>query len=157
MAFLYAADAWLSRTWCFGMMPAFCICSRALSKDQDKFAAGALLEGLRPQRVAVNIMNDHDVFVAKAGDLWKMPCLIGVHSLLKFADANKYIPFIFMWGVFGGAYALLLTAHVSLLRFFRLGEIACDICDVHQGPRVVIAPSHWFEPSLSHRESRCRM
>ncbi len=29
MAFLYATYAWLSRTWCFGTMPAFHICSRA--------------------------------------------------------------------------------------------------------------------------------
>ncbi len=40
---------------------------------------------------------------------------------------------------FGGAYALSLTVHVSLLYFFRLVEIACNICDVDQGPRVVIA------------------
>ncbi len=36
---------------------------------QDKFPAGVVLEGLHPQRVAVDIVNDHDVFVAKAGDL----------------------------------------------------------------------------------------
>ncbi len=95
--------------------------------------------------------------------------MIGVHCLLKFIDANKYIVFAFMWGyggsvresvewfLFGGAYALLLTAHVSLLRFFRLGEIACNICDVDQGPRVVIAPSNHFEPRLFHRESCRRM
>ncbi len=40
-----------------------------LCTSQDKFATGVVLEGLRPQRVAVDIMNDHDVFVAKAGDL----------------------------------------------------------------------------------------
>ncbi len=33
---------------------------------QDEFAADIVLEGLRPKRVAVNIVNDHDVFVAKA-------------------------------------------------------------------------------------------
>ncbi len=43
-------------------------------------------------------MNDHDVLVAKAEDLWETPRLIGVHCLLKFVDANKYIPFAFMWG-----------------------------------------------------------
>ncbi len=93
--------------------------------------------------------------------------MIGVHCLLKFVDANKYIPFAFMWGyvgsvrerikwvLFGGAYALLLTAHVSLLRFFRLEEIVCNISDVDQGPRVVIALSDHFEPRLFHWES-CR-
>ncbi len=40
---------------------------------QDKFATGVVLEGLRPQRVAVNIMNDHDVLVAKAKDCGKRP------------------------------------------------------------------------------------
>ncbi len=38
------------------------------------------------------------------------------------------------WFLLGGAYALSLTMHVSLLHFFRLGEIARDICDVDQGP-----------------------
>jgi hypothetical protein len=66
---------------------------------QDKFAASVVLEGLRPQRVVVDIVNDHDVFVAKAGDLWELPCLIGVHCLLKLVDANKYILFCFHIGV----------------------------------------------------------
>jgi hypothetical protein len=115
-------------------------------------------------------VSDHDVFDAKAGDLWGMPHLIGVHCLLKFIDANKYIPFAFMWGwggsvrkyvkcfLFGGAYALLLTAHVSLLRFFRLGEIACNIHDIDQGPRVVVAPLDRFEPRLFHQNpiAACR-
>jgi hypothetical protein len=61
------------------------------------------------------------------------------------------------WFLFGGAYALSLTVHVSHLHFFRLWEIACDISDVDQGPRVVIAPSDRFEPCLFHRESCCRM
>ncbi len=55
-----------------------------------------------------------------------------------------------MWFLFGGAYALLLTAHVSLLHFFRLREIACHIRGVDQGPRVVIAPLTCFEPRLIH-------
>ncbi len=42
---------------------------------QDKFAASVVLEGLCPQRVAVNIVNDHDVLVAKAGDLREMPVI----------------------------------------------------------------------------------
>ncbi len=74
------------------------------------------------------------------------PHLIGVHCLLEFLDADKYIPFAFMWGygrsvgehiewfLFGGAYALSLTAHVSLLHFFSLREIACKIFDVDLGP-----------------------
>ncbi len=69
---------------------------------QDKFAAGVVLGGLCPQRVAVDIMNDHDVFVARAGDLREPPCLIRVHCLLKFVDVNKYILFAFMWG-WGGS------------------------------------------------------
>jgi hypothetical protein len=133
---------------------------------QDKFAAGVVLKGLRPQQVAVDIMNDHDVFVAKAEDLWNSPCLIRVHCLLEFVDVNKYILFAFMWGwggsvrkyvecfLFGGAYTLLLPVHVSLLHFFRLREIACNIHDVDQGPRVLIAPSDCFEPRLFHRKSR---
>ena len=51
-------------------------------------AAGVVLEGLRPQRVAVDIVNDHDVLVAKAGDLWEKPHVIEVHCLVKFIDAN---------------------------------------------------------------------
>ena len=101
---------------------------------QDKFAPGVVLDGLHPRRVSVNIVIDHDVLVAKARDLWETPRLIGVHCLLKFVDANKHTPFAFMWGydgsvresvewfLFGGAYALLLTAYVSLLHFFRLGK-----------------------------------
>ncbi len=61
------------------------------------------------------------------------------------------------WFLFGGAYALLLTTHVSLLHFFRLGEIACNISDVDQGPKVVIAPLDCFELRLFHRESCRRM
>ncbi len=134
---------------------------------QDKFAAGVVLEGLHPQRAVVDIVNDHDVFVAKAEDLWELPRLIRVHCLLKLVDENKYILFAFMsrWGgsvrkyvkcfSFGGAYTLLLPAHVSLLRFFRLGEIACNICDIDHWPRVVIAPSNRFEPCLFHQKS-CR-
>ncbi len=114
-------------------------------------------------------MNGHDVFVAKAGDLWEMPCLIRVHCLLKFLGVDKNILPAFMWGwggsvrkyikwfLFGGACTLLLTAHVSLLSFFRLGEIACSICDVDQGPRVVIALLDCFEPRLFHQKSHCHM
>ncbi len=69
---------------------------QGLCTGQDKFTASVVLEGLLPQRVAVNIVNDNDVFVAKAGDLWETPRLIGVHCLLKFVDANKYIPLAFM-------------------------------------------------------------
>ncbi len=58
--------------------------------------------------------------------------------------------------LFGGAYALSLSVHVSLLHFFRLGEIACNICDIYQGPSVAIAPLDCFEPSLFHHKSpRC--
>ncbi len=42
-----------------------------------------------------------------------------------------------------------LTAHVSLLCFFRLWEKACNICDVDQGPRIVIAPLDCVEPHVS--------
>jgi hypothetical protein len=116
---------------------------------KDKFAVGVVLEGLC---IAVDIVNDHDVFVAEARYLWEKHHLIGVHCLLKFVDANKYIPFAFMlgWGgsvrkyvqclLFDGEYTLSLTTHVPLLCFFRLWEIACNICDVDQGPRIVIAP-----------------
>ncbi len=95
--------------------------------------------------------------------------MIRVHCLLKFVDANKYIPFAFMWGyggsvrervewfLVGGLYALSLTVHVSLLHFFRLGEIGCNNSDVDQGPRVVIALSDCFEPRLFHQESCHRM
>jgi hypothetical protein len=142
---------------------------QGLCTGQDKFAADVVLEGLRPQRVAVNIVNDHDLFLAKAGDLWEPPRLIGVHFLLKLVDANKYILFAFMWGwggsvrnyvkyfLFGGVYTLSLPAHVSLLHFFRLREIACNIPDVDKGPKVVIAPLDRFEPHLFHRKSRCHM
>ena len=103
------------------------------------------------------------------GDLWEKPRLIGVHCLLKFVDTNKYILFAFIWGwvgsvgqyvqcfCFGGAYTLSLTVHVSLLHFFRLKEIACNICDIDQGPRVVIALLDCFEPRLFHRKSLRRM
>ncbi len=142
---------------------------QGLCTGQDKFNAGDVLEGLHPLRVAVDIVNDLDVFVAKAGDFWEPPHLIRVHHLLKLVDANKYILFAFMWGwggsvrkyvkcfLFGGAYTLSLPAHVSLLRFFRLGEIACSIHDVDQGPRVVIVPSDHVEPRLFHQKSRRRM
>ncbi len=142
---------------------------QGLCTGQDKFAAGVVLEGLCQRRVAVDIVYDHDVFVAKAGDLWEPPCLIGVHCLFKLVDANKYILFAFMWGwggsvrkyikcfLFGGAYTLSLPTHVSLLHFFRLGEIACNICDVDQGPRVLIAPSDLFELPLFHRKSHSCM
>ncbi len=98
-----------------------------------------------------------------------MPRLMGVNCLHKFVDADKYILLAFMWGwggsvrkyvkwfLFGGVYALLLTAHVSLLRFIRLGEIVCNIRDVDQGLRVIIAPLDCFEPHLFHRKSRHRM
>ena len=69
---------------------------------QNKFAAGVVLEGLHPQRVAVDTMNDHDVFVAEAGDLLELPRSIRVHYLLMLIDANKYILFAFMWG-WGGS------------------------------------------------------
>jgi hypothetical protein len=93
------------------------------------------------------------------------PCLITEQCPLKFVDVKKYIPFAFMWGyggnirervkwfVFGGAYTLSLTMHVSLLHFFRLREKVCDISDVNQGLRVVIALLDICEPRLFHRES----
>ncbi len=75
---------------------------QGLCTGQDKFNAGVVLEGLHPLRVAVDIVNDLNVFVAKAKDFWKPPHLIGVHHLLKLVDANKYILFAFMWG-WGGS------------------------------------------------------
>jgi hypothetical protein len=98
-----------------------------------------------------------------------MPHLIGVHCLLKFVDADKFILLALMWRwggivrkyvkwfLFGRAYTLSLTTHVSLLHFFRLGEIVCNISDVDQGPRVIIAPLDRFEPCLFHRKSHRRM
>ncbi len=68
-------------------------------------------------------------------------------------SVRKYVK----WFLFGGVYTLLLTMHVSLLCFFRLGEIACNIRDVDQGPRVVVAPSDHFEPCLFHQKSHRRM
>jgi hypothetical protein len=142
MAFLYDTDAWLSKTWCFWDDAHLLHLLQGLCMGKVTFAASVVLEGLCPQRIAVNIMNDHDAFVAKAENLWEMPHLIGVHCLLKFVGANEYIPFAFMWGwggsvrnsiecfLFGGAYALSLTLHVSLLHFFRLREVACNIRDV---------------------------
>jgi hypothetical protein len=61
------------------------------------------------------------------------------------------------WFLFGRVYALLLTVYVSLLHFFRPGEIACNIGDVDQGTRVVISLSDHFEPRLFHWESCRRM
>ncbi len=68
-------------------------------------------------------------------------------------SVRKYIK----WFLFGEVYTLSLTAHVSLLRFFRLREIACNMCAIDQGPRVVIAPLYHFEPCLFHQKSHCRM
>ncbi len=68
-------------------------------------------------------------------------------------SVGKYVQCL----LFGGLYALSLTAHVFLLCFFRLWEIACSICDVDQEPRIVIALSNCSEPSLFHRKSHCRM
>jgi hypothetical protein len=70
-----------------GRCPPFAFALGPMHK-KDKFTASVVLEGLHPQRVAVDIKNDHDVFVAKAGDLWKKSHLIGVHCLLKFEDVN---------------------------------------------------------------------
>ncbi len=42
---------------------------QGLYSGQDKFATSVVLEGLYPLRVVVNIVNDHDVLVTKAGDL----------------------------------------------------------------------------------------
>jgi hypothetical protein len=74
------ADGLLVCHWCLVIQDLMCRDDARLlhllqgsCTAQDKFAAGVVLEGLRPQRVAVNIINDHDVFVAKAGDLWEMP------------------------------------------------------------------------------------
>jgi hypothetical protein len=90
---------------------------QGLCTGQDKFAAGVVLEGLHPQRVAVDIVNDHGVFVAKAGDLWEPPHLIGVHCLLKLVDANKYILFAFMWG-WGG----------SVRKYVKCFPCICPFC-----------------------------
>ncbi len=166
MPFLYAADALLSMTWCFGMMPTFCICSRACAQARISLPPVLPLMAFAQEELLLTFMNDHDAFVAKAGDSWELPHLIGVHCLLKLVDANKYILFVFMWrwvgsvrkyvkcDLFGGAYTLSLPTHVFLLRFFRLWEIVCNICDVVKGPRVVIAPLDRFEPRLFHWKSR---
>ncbi len=59
--------------------------------------------------------------------------------------------------LFGGAYTLLFLAHVSLLHFFRLGEIVCNIRDIDQGPRVIIVTSDHFEPhSKGNSGAACR-
>ncbi len=60
--------------------PTACVLGPCTTKDE--FAAGVVLEGLRPQRIAVDIVNDHDVFVAEAEYLREKPRLIKVHCLL---------------------------------------------------------------------------
>ncbi len=63
-------------------MPAFCM------RSWDKFSASVALEGLCPQRVAVGVVNDQDVFVSEAGYLQEKPHLIGVHGPFLFVDTN---------------------------------------------------------------------
>ncbi len=90
--------------------------------------------------------------------------LIGVHRGLEVLVKNHDVPFAYvrgdLWGGFdgkgcdvgipllllGGTNTLALSAHVAFLGFLQFGEMAGDIFDVDQRPRVIVAPPYGPEP-----------
>ncbi len=58
---------------------------------KNEFALAVILEGLAPRGVGVQVVEDHDVAVAKAGDEGKMACLVRVHCVLQIDDPDEDI------------------------------------------------------------------
>jgi hypothetical protein len=96
---------------------------------------GVVLEGLHPRQVAVNVVENHDIPVAKARGSREKANLIGVHRGLEVVVKNHDVPFANvrsdLWGGFdgkrcdfgvpllllGGTDTLALSAHVAFLGF----------------------------------------
>ncbi len=131
---------------------------------KNKFAVGVVLEGLHPRQVAIDIMENHDISVAEAQDSREKASLISVHHGLEVVVKNHDVPFANvrggLWGGFdgkrcdagvpllllGGTDTLALSLHVAFLGFLGFGEMAGDIFDVDQKPRVIVAPRYGPEP-----------
>ncbi len=107
-------------------------------------------------------MANHDIPVAEAQDSSKKVSLIGVYCGLEAVVKNHDAPFANvrgdLWGGFDGKRCdvgvpsllldgtdtLALSVHV--VGFLQFGEMAGDIFDVDQRPRVVVALPYGPEP-----------
>ncbi len=137
---------------------------------KNEFALAFILEGLAPGGVGVNVVEDHDVAVAEAGDEGEMARLVHVHCVLQIDDPDEdimcynlcswrrvadrycYVREIRIvggtWGinVASGTDALVLFLHVTHLSFLQFRKILGDVFYVDEGPSAVVALSNSFEP-----------
>ena len=109
-------------------------------------------------------MENHDIPVAEARDSREKASLIGVLCGLEVVVKNHDVPFANvrgdLWGGFdgkrcdvgvpllllGGTDTLALSTHVAFLGFLLFEEMAGNIFDVDQRPRVIVAPPYGPEP-----------
>jgi hypothetical protein len=118
---------------------------------KNEFALAVVLEGLAPGEVGVNVVEDYDVAVAKAGDKREMARLVRVHCVLQINDLDEdvvcnnvcswhgvidrdhYVKGIcILGGTRGtngtsGSDTLTLSLHVTYLSFLRLRKILGNV------------------------------
>ncbi len=136
---------------------------------ENEFALAFILEGLTPRGVGVQVVEDHDVAVAEAGDKGEMARLVRVHCVFQInnpdedimcnnvcswcgvADRHCYVGGICVVDGTGGINrvsgtdTLALSLHVTHLSFFRFRKILGNIFYVDEGPSAVVALSNGFE------------
>ncbi len=137
---------------------------------ENEFALAVILEGLAPGVVGVNMVEDHDVAVAEAGDKGETARLVHVHCVLQINDPDEdvmcnnvcswrgvadrycYVGGICIVGGTGGidgasgSDALALSLHVTHLSFLRFRKILGNVFYIDEEPSAVVALSNGFEP-----------
>ena len=92
---------------------------------KDELTFGSVLGGFNPDGIAVNVVEDHLISITSAGNMWKLAGLVGVQCVTGVVGLDVDITLLWegwWWydrlnSLLGGADALALIFHVSLLSF----------------------------------------
>jgi hypothetical protein len=144
--------------------------SKCMAAGKNELALAVIFEGLAPGGVGVQVVEDHDVVVAKAGDKGETTHLVRVHCVLQIDGPNEDVMcdnmcswcgvtdrYCYVGGnrVVGGTRGikgasemdtLALSLHVTHLSFIGFKKILGDIFYVDEGPSAVVASLNGFEP-----------
>ena len=102
---------------------------------KDEFSLRSVFGGFNPDGIAGDMVEDHLISKTSAGNMWKLSSLVGVQCVVGVIGLDEDV--ILLWVgwcrydgmnlLFGGAYALALIFHVSLLSFLRLWKMFVHI------------------------------
>jgi hypothetical protein len=140
-----------------------------MTAGKNEFVLAVILECFTPGGVGVQVVEDHDVAVAKAGDKREMAHLVHVLCVLQIddpdedvvcnnvcsfrgvVDQRRYVRGIHIIGGnrgidgMSGLDALALSSHVTYLSLLRFRKILGNIFYVDERPSAVVALSNSFE------------